>query len=177
MVAKAIDYERDYDPGRPGQGGVIIGVHKVLNMDIYMYANDPGIYLNAYGKRVPSSMAEAAGFDIKMWEAKRKKKAAFASFAKSQEAAEATGFDDNEVKVLAEHEGFKLIELPQGRATIIDPEGNPSFPPNSMAVVKEAFEAMYRALGSEYEEELSAEEAELKAPRTAAQRRGAKPVE
>lgn len=176
MSTRKIDYERGYTPGRPGVGGVIIRTNPTLNMDVYMYLDDPGVYLNVYGKPVPPALAAEAGFDIGRWEKARKKKQAFLVFKSEQEAIEAADESEDARKVVAESDGFSLIELPLGRGTIIGPDGGFLFPPTAFSTAKKAFDSMVLGIPeegskSEYEADV---DAELKMPKTAAQIKRAK---
>lgn len=64
MADRAIDYDRP----------TIIKTDNGSNMDVFMYKDDPGVYLNAFGKPVPESIAEKAGFDIARYSKQRIRK-------------------------------------------------------------------------------------------------------
>jgi len=59
-----IDYDR----------GVVKRIHPNLGVDVYMYRDDPGVFLNAFGTEVDVELAKSCGFDVdKLEKAKRKK--------------------------------------------------------------------------------------------------------
>jgi hypothetical protein len=110
--------ERTIDYNRP----TIIRVLGRLNMEVFMYKDDPGNYLNAYGHPVPIEFAEEAGYDIhKLENARRKSEAlGLAAQAINEEYSSNVG----QRTVVAEHGGFKVVMLTKGRHIVEDSDGN-----------------------------------------------------
>lgn len=116
----------DYDRGvhkRTGPGGI----------EVYMYKDDPGVYLNAYGTPLPESIAEAAGFDVATNRKAKLKKERVAAALRAVDAdlASLEGEPDAEEVVTKEQDGWKIIDIGLGRRLIKDPEGN-QITPQSM---------------------------------------------
>lgn len=61
MSTRAIDYDRP----------CIIKTDNGTNMDIFMYKDRPGHYLNAFGKPVSEELARKAGFDVQRYSKQR----------------------------------------------------------------------------------------------------------
>lgn len=93
-----------------------------VNMKIFMYFDQPGVYLNVHGGTVPDTIAEKAGFDIKRY-AKAKLKAERMAAFREQVEAELEDDTETESKVLYEQAGFKVIGLALGMANVLDPDG------------------------------------------------------
>lgn len=113
MPVGNIDYDR----------GVIINTHKTTGMDVFMYVDDPGKFLNAHSKAVSDELAAEAGFDVEKLGRDRVKKE-----RKEQAVAliDAELADDKDVKeeVVAESNGYKIITTGLGRHHVVDPDGN-----------------------------------------------------
>lgn len=114
-----IDYDR----------GVIIVNHARTGMDIFMYADDPGKFLNAHSAPVSDELAKEAGFDVEKLAKERLKK------ARKEQAyqmidAELSSDSDVKSEVVEEKNGFKLLNTGAGRHHVEDPDGNrlSSFP-------------------------------------------------
>lgn len=94
-------------------------------VEIYMYLDDPGVYLNAYGTEVPESLARAAGLDVDKFSKQHMRKVRMAAAQK--------GIED-ELAILEQNEGnhrvvktvkdFKLVDVGLGRFKVEDPDGN-----------------------------------------------------
>lgn len=133
MAERAIDYDK------AGVRTVIRSVEK-LGMDVYMQDDQPGVYLNAYGKRIPETIAKEAGFDTGRWNAEKRIKEGMAIHLRNLKAKEAIDLNLVQKAILMENpEGFKLVGLPDDRALIEGPDGQPMFPPNALAMVKATF--------------------------------------
>jgi hypothetical protein len=132
MAERIIDYDR----------GVIINIHQGSGMDVYMYADDPGVFLNAHGDVISDALAAEAGYDIEKLGKERVRK------SRKQQALEmidAELADDKDVKeeVLEERGGYKMISTGLGRYHVVDPDGNrlTSFPV-SEEMAKKLFDGM-----------------------------------
>lgn len=99
--------------------GVWSRTHPSLNMDIYMYVDDPGVYFNAHGHPVSKELAEAAGFDTEELDKKHKIKVALEKAHKDV----LSQFGEAETKVYAERNGFKVMDIGLGRFNVLGPEG------------------------------------------------------
>lgn len=119
MPTGNIDYDR----------GVIINTHKTYGMDVFMYVDDPGKFLNAHGRPVSDEIAGEAGYDVEKLAKDRTKKE-----RKEQAMAmiDAELADDKDVKeeIVEERNGYKIITTGLGRHHVVDPDGNrlTSFP-------------------------------------------------
>lgn len=92
-------------------------------MYIYMYQDDPGIYVNEHGHRIAESLASEVGFDTKRWQKERIKRDRIAQF-KSEVEAELELASVERETVVKEAKGFTIVELPGGRGNVKDPDGN-----------------------------------------------------
>lgn len=108
-----IDYDR----------GVIINTHQLSGMDVFMYVDDPGVYLTAHGRPVAENLAQQAGYDIEKLAKDRVKKA---------RKMQAMSIIDNELSdesdvredIVEERNGFQLLTTGGGRHHVVDPDGN-----------------------------------------------------
>ena len=107
-----IDYDR----------GVIKRIHP-SGAEVYMYRDDPGVFLNAFGKPVTKELAENAGFDIPKYSLARRKKEMLAKAVETIEA-ELGGDEPGTRKVVLDRDGFHLISIGLGRHILEDPDGN-----------------------------------------------------
>jgi hypothetical protein len=89
-------------------------------LTIYMYKNEPGVYYDVHGKKLPEALAKKAGFDTSTNAKLRKKRAAMADFEKQM--AEALALEVEEEEVLAQKGDWKVVALPMDRAKIVDVE-------------------------------------------------------
>lgn len=108
-----LDYDR----------GLIINVHQTSGMDIYMYVDDPGVFLTAHGKPVSDELAKEAGYDVvKLAKDKNKKQRK----AEANAMIDAELADDKDIKeeVVEERNGYKIVTTGLGRHHLIDPDGN-----------------------------------------------------
>lgn len=87
-------------------------------LTVYMYKDEPGIFLDAHGKRVPDALAAKAGYDIVRLGKLRAKRAAIEAF--SARMAEELAVEDGEEVTLAEAGDWKVIALPMDRAKVVD---------------------------------------------------------
>ena len=113
MEDRKIDYDR----------GVIINIHKVSGMDVFMYADDPGVYLNAHGGSVSVAIAKEAGYDTEKLEKDRVKKSRKAQAAAMIEA-EFADEKDQEENLVIERNGYRVVNTGLGRHHVLDPDGN-----------------------------------------------------
>jgi hypothetical protein len=100
--------------------GVIMRTHPSMNMDIYMYVDDPGVYFSAHGDVVADDLARTSGFDVDKQSREQSIKQAM---KKAQEEVLAK-FGENKSKVVAQRDGFKVVDLGLGRHNVMGPGGD-----------------------------------------------------
>jgi hypothetical protein len=108
-----IDYDR----------GVLIRVHAQTGMDIFMYADQPGVFLNAHGTEVTPLLAQQAGYDTDKLVKERKKRERMAE-AMAKIEREMDGQDEVESKIVEERDGYKIMDIGLGRHNLVDPDGD-----------------------------------------------------
>ena len=101
--------------------GVTKRIH-VSGVAVYMYKDDPGKYLNAFGSEVEDELAKAAGFDVDTLGAARRKKERVAQAMSVIESEFAQ--DEGTEVVVAESQGFTVVSVGLGRHNLFDPESN-----------------------------------------------------
>lgn len=116
-MANAIDYDRGVEKRRDPLTGV----------DVYVYQDDPGVYLNAYGQPIDEAAAAAAGFDVvKLGKVKDKKERVAAALA----AIDAEDGEQLEQTIVQQRNGYKLVSIGLGRYRVLDPDGDNLTPKN-----------------------------------------------
>ena len=100
--------------------GVISRSHPSLGMDVYMYVDDPGVYLTAHGTEVALALAEQAGFEVDKYAKQHKIKVAMAN-AQADVLAQ---FNEATTEVLVERNGFKVVDIGLGRCNVLSPDGD-----------------------------------------------------
>ncbi len=115
-----IDYDR----------GVIKRTHG-SGAEIFMYKDDPGVFLNAFGAEIDPQMARDAGMNVEKYELAKRKKA---RMAEAMNLIDAEFQDENSDKVVVSTRGgFTLISLGLGRHILEDPDGN-NLTPNQLTL-------------------------------------------
>jgi len=109
---QAIDYNR----------GVRIRSHP-SGVQVYMYNDEPGVFLNAFGHEVADALAQAAGYDVASLGRERLKKERMAQ-AMSMIENELSSEGTTEETLLVERRGFKIIGIGLGRFHLKDPDDN-----------------------------------------------------
>lgn len=103
--------------------GVTIRRHGASGMQVYMYKDDPGTYLDAYGDEVDEKLATQAGYDVVTLAKERDRKARIAEEIAKINAAYGT-VDGGDIAF--EKAGFKAVALMgEGQYQVVSPEGNP----------------------------------------------------
>lgn len=108
-MAFNIDYDRGVLKRSHGSG-----------LDIYMYIDQPGHYLNSHGTEVTAELARQSGFDTESLGRKRVLNERLAD-ANTKIRAELDAAA-NERKVEQEVDGFKLVDLGLGNYTVLGPD-------------------------------------------------------
>lgn len=123
--------------------GVLICIHPASGMNVYMYKDDPGVYLNAFGSEISEQIAKEAGYDVARWGKEHIKKARMATAMKAIEKELVLAEDEPTQKVVEEKAGFKLISIGLGRHQVLDPDDNMLTP---TAMPKEQAQLLFEAL-------------------------------
>ena len=114
MANRKINYDR----------GVIISQHKSSGMDVYMYVDTPGVYLNAFGTPIDEQLAKEAGFDVVKYGKDRVKRERMAAAMGAIEHELEIANEEGNKKTVKEQNGFKVIDIGLGRHYVEDPDGN-----------------------------------------------------
>lgn len=125
-----IDYNR----------GVVKRIHGASGVSVYMYKDDPGVFLNQHGGPVDEALAEAAGFDVERFtkERTRKDRLAEAERLINEELGLSKGR-----KVVETRAGYSLVDVGAAGFVIEDPDGLVLTPaPVSDEVAKSVFTQM-----------------------------------
>lgn len=112
MAEVKIDYDR----------GVIFQDHPATGMKVYMYVDEPGVYLNAHGNVLPEVIAREAHFDVEKFSKEKAKRERMKAAAEAIEQE----FSNSPVEhqILSDVSGFKIVDIGLGRHNVIDPDGN-----------------------------------------------------
>lgn len=111
MAERKIDYDR----------GCLKMIHP-LGIEVYMYYDEPGMYMNAYGTEISEDFAREAGFDVERLGKARKRKELFA--AAHQGVLDQLAQDDAGVHdVVRERGGVSVVDIGIGRFVIEDADG------------------------------------------------------
>src|SRR6266699_464625 len=107
-----IDYDR----------GVHIRTHHSTGVDVYMYVDNPGVYLSAHGTPVSEALAREAGYpvdeQVKQRELNKRLRAAHAAVYAEMNAGEAAQ------EIVEERDGFTIVSIGLGRHIIKSPDGD-----------------------------------------------------
>jgi hypothetical protein len=114
MSTEKIDYDR----------GVIIRTIPEMGMDVFMYRDNPGVYLNAHGDEVGIALARMAHFDVEKFALQRRRRLAIAAAASAADAEMLASEKTTGEVVVLEKDGYKIVMLSAGRHVVKDPEGN-----------------------------------------------------
>ena len=134
MAREQINYDR----------GVMKSIHAKTGVEVYMYLDEPGVYLNAYGTQVTEKLAGEAGFNIVQLRAARVRRERMAD-AKEQIEAELAIQGPKRV-IVKTRAGFAIIGSGFGRHNIEDPDGVVL---NKKALTKEEAEVWFDQIAPE----------------------------
>ena len=116
--------------------GCYIRMHRATGMAIYMYADQPGVFLNDHARPVPHEMAAEAGFDVEpLLRAKRKNDA----LHKAQMAIEAEYKTSVQRDVIAEHGEYRVVGLGNDLFLVEFEDGSPLSKPVSEPIAMNTF--------------------------------------
>lgn len=132
-----IDYDRGVTHKRHPSG-----------LDVYMYKDQPGVFLNAFGREVTPDLAAAAGFDVdRLLKEKTKRERMALAMAAIEEEFE------GEAKQVKSKGEFKAVHVGFGRHNVLDADGNKLNPrPLTKEEALKLLEQMTAGSGSEGEE-------------------------
>lgn len=103
--------------------GVIVKKHARTGMQVFMYRDQPGVYLNAFAKPVSENLAKEVGFDVETLGRKKLAKEKLGAAMQAIEAELAVEHAE-ERKIIAQRGGYNVVDLGLGRARIEDDEGH-----------------------------------------------------
>lgn len=126
-----IDYNR----------GVLKRAHP-SGIEIYMYLDTPGVYLNARGDEVNEVLAAGAGYPVEEFGKEKLKRARMSQAMRTIE--DEIGASAGVEKVEDDHNGYELVNIGLGRYHVRDPDGNNLTP---VSVSKEIAEVLLRNMG------------------------------
>jgi hypothetical protein len=109
-MVKNIDYNR----------GVMKQTAHASGVNVYMYIDQPGVFLSAHGTPVSQKLAEEAGYNV----ADLTKKKQMNERIAEAHAAIRREFEQNETVnlIVAERQGFKVKDIGLGRFQVLDPD-------------------------------------------------------
>lgn len=114
MTERKINYDR----------GVVIRLINSMNMEVFMYRDEPGVFYSAHGKEVPVALARAAGYDVDRLLVQRQHRERV-KIASDKIASELqVGKELGKRIVVQEAEGYRIVSLGLGRHEVEDDEGN-----------------------------------------------------
>jgi hypothetical protein len=93
------------------------------NVEVYMYWDTPGVYLNAHGTEVDVALAERAGFPVEEHLKKRRYQEAVKA-AQDKAIAEIADADRSEKVVTKEKGGFTIVDIGYDRYFVFSPDGD-----------------------------------------------------
>lgn len=113
MASANIDFDRGVlIRQNPSAGGI----------QIYMYVDAPGVFLNAFGQEVDADLAAGAGYDVALLARRRliqeRKALALAAIEEELEGADA-----GEAVVVRQRGDWSLVDIGLGRFVVKDPDG------------------------------------------------------
>lgn len=93
--------------------GVMIRDHGSLGVKVYMYLDDPGLYLNVHGKPIAETLAKQAGFDVVEYRKRRSMKLATTEFERKLRAQYEA---ETQETLVVETKGLmRIVDLGHGR--------------------------------------------------------------
>lgn len=92
-------------------------------MDVHMYVDEPGVYRSSHGNVIDTAIAARAGFPIEE-QAKAKRRQDALKAAHDKVLRELDEANTGERIVLAERDGFKIIDIGYDRYMVQDPDGD-----------------------------------------------------
>jgi len=104
--------------------GVLIRHVPELGMEIYMYRDTPGVWLNAYGTPVAPDLARKAGFDVDRYlKLKQRRDMMSQAQAAIEKQLDLEASQPGARTVILERDGFKIVQTASGRCVVEAPDG------------------------------------------------------
>ncbi len=103
--------------------GVMVKKHPAMGL-VYMYLDTPGVFLNAFGKEVPDSVAEQAHFDVTTLSKEKTKRERMREAMTAIEVELELASTAEAENILVERGGYKIVKLALGNAHVYDDDGN-----------------------------------------------------
>lgn len=103
--------------------GVRMSKDPMSQLEVYMYLDTPGVYLDPLGHEVPEEIAARAGYDVEKFGKAQLKAQRMASFMETLDAELDTS---TERTIICERDGYKLVEIGTlGHVLVVDDEDRP----------------------------------------------------
>lgn len=112
-MARAIDYDR----------GVLIKKDEKSGIEVFMYLDEPGVFLSQVGRELAPELAAAAGYPVVELLKKREIKIRMAK-AEIKIRAELEAAEEGS-KIIQEKDGFKVLDIGLGRHRVLGPDNEP----------------------------------------------------
>lgn len=112
MAERQINYDR----------GVVKRIHPGSGMEVYMYKDNPGVYLNAYAMEVGEEVAKVAGFNTERLGKERIRKVKIAQAMGAIEEEMSIG--ETIRNVIKTKGDFHVVDIGLGRHHVEDSDNN-----------------------------------------------------
>ncbi len=138
--------------------GVTIKTDPSTGARIYMYKDEPGVFLNAHGAVVVETLAARCGFQVKDLMRERRKREALERSAREIEAEfEEKMAVKTKDKVLEESaDGYRAVQQPFGRCWVYGPDDKPI---NDRPLTKEEALHLFKTINETPEADAGSSEA------------------
>ena len=103
--------------------GVMIQKHPSMGL-VYMYIDEPGVFLNAFGTEIPEIVAKQAHFDVELLGKERIKRERMRKAMTAIELELELANSAEEETILWERGGYRVVKLALGNAYVYDDENN-----------------------------------------------------
>lgn len=102
--------------------GYTIRVHPAYGMEVFMKKSNPGVFYNGHGDEISPQLAKEAGFPTELLLAEKERRAKVSEAeAAINKLYEGAGTE----KVVAERNGYSLVDIGFDRFQVRDPHGHP----------------------------------------------------
>ena len=93
--------------------------HKDSGMYVYMYKDEPGVYLSQHGDVLPEKIGALVGFDVKRLAKERDRREKMAEFSAKVSKELALAEASDEPDIVATRGDYSVIALPGGHANVV----------------------------------------------------------
>lgn len=123
--------------------GVEIRRDRSTGVRVYMYVDEPGVYLNAFGKPIAEAFAAKAGFPVDQYARQRIAREKISDFTKKlQHDMEVASLTEDREEI-TKRGGYVVYRMPFGNAVVVSEEGeNLTDRPIAEAQAMELLEAL-----------------------------------